>query len=431
MSRGETGRRGGSRRSEDVQLRAEYLRLKGAVYDPNTDLLASPARMESVRALFHRTRSVGVVHVEIDPLSRVETVYGWQVLDCYLKKVAEELATACRELLPAESILCQTGIHAARFLLFVPTNRAEPFVSLATLEETCLLLEARLSRRFSGAEFRSMTPRPSFCVGASTIVEHPFYRLERQIYHGIDEARQAGLKGEARERARHHAELKRIIRDQRIETLFQPIVELATGRIIGYEAFTRGPRNSAFESPSSLFQVSREVGMSGELDLMCQRAALRRARKLSTGDKLFINALPASLLDPGFREGLLAELPDGFPISRRDIILEIADRDSVDDAVNFGSEVTELRARGFGMSIDDVGKVSSSLESLAEVKPDYIKVDHSIIRNIDKNLIKQEMLRSLCEVARGMNTQVIAVGIETVEERDAVIRCGAPLGQGY
>ncbi|HKY31237.1 MAG TPA: GGDEF domain-containing phosphodiesterase [Candidatus Polarisedimenticolia bacterium] len=420
----------GGRRAGDG-AHAEALRLKAALHDRVTDLPSVPVVLETVRALFQKTRSVGIVSVEVDPLARIESVYGWQVVDALLKDAAAELRLLTGDVMPAGAVLCQSGVHADRFLLFLPLPKEAPGRRSGPLDGARRAVEERLAARFAGPSFRSMTPRPAPCVGAATVVEHPFFRLERQIERGMDEARQSGSKGEGQERARQQAELKRIIRDQRIETVFQPILHLDTGRIIGYEAFSRGPSDSIFESPGLLFECSREVGMAGELDLVCQRSALRQARRLSPGDKLFLNALPASLLDPGFREGLLADLPEDFPVRRSDIVLEIADRNSIDDYRTFGNEVADLRARGFKMSIDDVGKGSSSLESLSEVHPDFIKVDGSLVRGIERNLIKQELLRSLCQVARAMGAHVVAEGIETRDELEAVRRCGARYGQGY
>jgi EAL domain-containing protein (putative c-di-GMP-specific phosphodiesterase class I)/GGDEF domain-containing protein len=421
----------GGRRQSDAQLRTEFLRLKGSVYDPNTDLQTSAAVIEAVRALFTRGRTVGLLHLEIDPLTRVEAVYGWQVLDRILKSVAGELRWLRQNLLPPETVISQYGIYADRFLLFLPLARTDPGADTGLLSRASRSLHEQLTRIFGGNDFRGMSPRPAFSIGSTTIVEHPFYRLERQLYRAIDEARLTGVREETQERGRQHAELKRIIRDKRIEILFQPVLHLESERIIGYEAFTRGPRDSMFEMPSMLFECSREMGMEGELDLLCQRTALKQARRLAAGDVLFLNALPASLLDPGYREGLLAELPEDYPIARKDIVLEIADKSSIVDYDAFGSEVTDLRARGFRVSIDDVGKGTSSLESLSAVHPDFIKIDGSLVRNIQNNLIKQELLRSLCRVARQMEAAVIAVGIETLEELATVKLCGADYGQGF
>ncbi len=353
------------------------------------------------------------------------------MLDGILRAVSGVLRDFRTGLLPEGAVMAQAGVHADRFLIVLPLPRSDHAPGAGPLMDLCLSLEQRIATRFTGPDFQSMMPQPAFSIGCTTIVEHPFLRLERQLYRGFDEARRSGLKGESQQQSRRHVELKRIIRDQSIEILFQPILELAGERIIGYEAFMRGPRDTAFEAPSSLFEFSREAGMASELDLICQRAALRQARKLSSGDKLFLNALPDSLLDPGFREGLLAELPDGYPICREDIVLEIADRHAVGDFAAFETEMSGLRSLGFGMSIDDVGKASTSLDSLAEVHPDFIKVDNSLIRNIHNNLIKQNLLRSVCEAARGIGAQVVAEGIETREELETVLRCGARYGQGY
>jgi len=416
---------------EDPLLWPAYLRLKAAVHDPNTSLDAAAAVLESVRAMFQRTRTVGIIHVAIDPASRVEGVYGWQVLDSILRSVARDLDDLRGESIPAGSIVCQSLVCSDRFLIFLPLARGSADDPSGPLAEAGRAVLDRIEERFAGSEYQSMTPRPAIDVGVSSVTEHPFFRLERQIEKGIDDARAAGSREREPERARQHAELKRIIRDQQIETLFQPIVELESGHIIGYEAFTRGPADTAFTMPDSLFACSRDAGMSGELDRLCQRSALRKARLLAPGHKLFLNALADSLLDPGFREGLLADLPADFPIQRGDIVLEIADRNTIADDEAFGAEVDDLRACGFRMSIDDVGKGATSLESLSQIRPDFIKVDTSLIHKINENFIKQELLRSLCQVARTMNAQVIVEGIETQEELDAVRRCGAKLGQGY
>lgn len=421
----------GPGRAGDARLHTDSLRLKGALFDPNTNLYAAAALMESVRGLFQKTRSVGVLHLEIDPPGRVERVYGWQVLDHVLRIVAQEIDRLMGGSLPAEAIVCQSGIYAERFLIFAPIARGEMGNPAAFLARISRAIQEPLERCFAGNDFRSMAPPPTLSIGSAVISEHPFYRVERQVYRAIEEARLSASREEVRERGRQHAELKRIIREQNIEILFQPILHLESERIIGYEAFTRGPRDSIFETPRSLFEYSREVGMSAELDLMCQRTVLRQARRLAAGDKLFLNALPASLLDPGFREGLLGDLPEGFPIAREDIVLDIGDMNSVEDYKAFDSEVADLRSRGIRMSIDDVGRGASSLENISEMGPDFIKVDNAMVRNIDKSMIKQEIVRSLCEAARAMDALVIAEGIETREELEAVIRCGASYGQGY
>ena len=415
----------------DESLRTEYLRLRGALYDPNTDLQSSAAVLEAARAFLHRAPAVGVLSVEVDPLGRVETVYGWQVLDRLLQLVATEVRGLIGTSLSPDSIISQSGIYAGHMVVFCPLPPREATGGGHVLALASRRLRERLEDRFAAPDYRSMTPRPGVHIGSAVLTEHPFHRLERQIYRAIDEARLSGSRGEAQERSREHAELKRIILERSIETLYQPIVRLDTEEVIGFEAFTRGPADSMFETPGILFEYSREIGMSRELDLLCRRSALAHARALPAGQKLFLNALPASLSDPGFREGLLADLSEGCPIAHHDVVLEIADRASPEDFEVLGAEVAELRARGFQVSIDDVGRRVGSLEGVAEMRPDYIKIDDSLIRNIQKNLLKQEMLRSLCHSATQLGVIVIVEGIETREELETIRACGAGHGQGY
>ncbi len=412
---------------------AEWLRLRAALLDSGTGLQSLAAEMEAVRVLLTRSRIIGIVHVEVDPQARVETIYGWQVLERILQAVARELHEMKRGGLPPGSLVCQAGVYSDRFLIVMPHARADARQGppAASLEETCRSLRARLARRFEGEDFQSMASKPALQIGATALVEHPFFRLERQIYRALDEARAAGARGQEQDRARRHAELKRIIREGAIETLFQPILDLRSGVIVGYEAFSRGPEDTVFEAPAVLFECSREAGMEGELDLLCQRTALKQARKLPPGEKLFLNALAGSLLDPGFREGLLAELPPDFPVARGDIVLEIVDRHAIEDIAAFGSEVGELRARGFRVSVDDVGRGPSTVEAIAAISPDFIKVDASVIRNIHKDLVKCEILRTVCREAREKGAVVIAEAIESPDELDAVRKCGATLGQGH
>jgi EAL domain-containing protein (putative c-di-GMP-specific phosphodiesterase class I) len=118
-------------------------------------------------------------------------------------------------------------------------------------------------------------------------------------------------------------------------------------------------------------------------------------------------------------------------VAREDVVLEIADRRSIGDYEMFGQEIGELRAMGFRVAVDNVGTGSQSLQTITEVHPDFIKVDGTLIRNIHKNFVKQEMLRSLCQVARSIEAVVIAGGIEMDEELTAVRDCGSDYGQGY
>lgn len=414
----------------DQDLRTEYLKLRAALYDPNTRLRSVPAVLEAVRGLFDLGRWVGLIHLAADPLRRIESIYGWQSTDRLLRTIASTLESCVGKCIPAESVIAQSGIYGGCFATFLPIGSATTS-PLDLLEKAASAIASKLEEQFAAAEYRTMSPRLSFRTGFSAFTNEPFFRLERIVYRALDEAASVGGGGEARRRNREQTELKRILRERDIDVVFQPVVQLDETRIIGFEAFCRGPRNSTLEQPRALFATSSDASMARELDLLCQRRALEGARGMGAGVKLFLNALPDSLLDPGFRDHLLRDLPDGLPFREEDIVLEIADRDAIGDYRHFEAEVGELRTRGFRLGVDDVGTGSRSLQTITEVKPDYIKVDRSLIRNIQNNLVKQEMLRSLSNVARSIEAILVAEGIESGEELAAVKSCGVHYGQGF
>ncbi len=414
----------------DHELRTEYLRLRAALYDPNTDLSGLPAVHDGVRALFELGRHVGVVHGALAGLSRIEAIYGWQATDRLLSVAGAVLRASRGSTLPERSVLAPGGIYGGSFAAFIPVppEAADP---LEFVRESAARLGARYLERFDTPEFTTMSPHPEFRLGHAVFTNEPFFRLERIVYRALEEASRSSMRGEDRRRGGNVAELRRILEEGDIEVVFQPIVHLEDSRIIGYEAFCRGPRDSALERPQALFDTSREVSAGLELDLLCQRRALEGARRMGPGVKLFLNALPASLLDPEFRDHLLRDLPQGLPFKVEDIVIEIAERDAIGDYRQLESDLGELRTRGIRIGVDDVGTGSGSFQTIAEVRPDYIKVDGSLIRDIQHSLVKQEMLRSLSKVAHSIEATLVAEGIESGEELAAIRECGVEYGQGF
>jgi len=113
------------------------------------------------------------------------------------------------------------------------------------------------------------------------------------------------------------------------------------------------------------------------------------------------------------------------------IVLEITERTYVVYESLFREVLSHFREQGFGIAVDDVGTGYSSLSSLAEIEPDYLKLDNVFVRDIDRRTVKQDLLEALLSFARKMKTQVIAEGIETPEELKALQAVGVEYGQGF
>ncbi len=227
------------------------------------------------------------------------------------------------------------------------------------------------------------------------------------------------------------AEVEEIIINQQVRTVLQPIVSLESGAVMGYEALSRGPAGSTLERPDFLFAAAEKCGKLWELELLCRSKALEQAKALPPSTLMFINVDPKSIKDPRFEKGLTSEILKQQQISAACIVFEITERTAVEDYRHFRRVLENYRSQGYQIAIDDAGAGCSGLMMLAETRPQFIKIDMGLVRDVDKDSLRQALLHSICDFAQVANMKVIAEGIETFEELKTLISIGVSYGQGY
>lgn len=228
-----------------------------------------------------------------------------------------------------------------------------------------------------------------------------------------------------------YTELKEIIVEGNIRTVFQPIVCLQTGSVFGYEALSRGPAGSPVEMPGKLFSYAKEQDMLWDLELLCRKKAIERSNEIMPSHHLFINVDPDILNDPKFQEGLTTEFLKKNNISKEQTVFEITERTSVKDYRNFRNLIDYYRNQGYKIALDDTGTGYSGLQTVIETYPNFIKIDMNLIRNIDKENFKRLLIKQFYEFSKLANIVIIAEGIETYNELRELIDIGIPYGQGY
>ena len=220
------------------------------------------------------------------------------------------------------------------------------------------------------------------------------------------------------------ASVKEVIDSSRFTSVFQPIVDLATSQPVGYEALTR------FEdgvSAAEHFADARIVDLGSELECATAVAALRAAESLPEGPFLCLNFSAASILG-----GSAAEVVRG---AKRQIIIEITEHDLAMDYVAIRKAITGME--GCQLSIDDMGAGYTSLSQVVELEPRFLKLDISLIRDVDRNPIRQALVESICQFAGRVGVKVIAEGVETEAEAEMIkslssaMDAGHLLAQGY
>lgn len=226
-------------------------------------------------------------------------------------------------------------------------------------------------------------------------------------------------------------ELEKIIKNQNISTVFQPIVSLKTGDVLGYEALSRGPKDSPLYMPEELFKAAEDHNKTWELELACRIKAIERSKNMPSGKLLFLNVDPKIIKDKNFKKGLTKDFLLKNNISPETIIFEITEKTAILDYKSFTGVLSNYTNQGYKIAIDDTGSGYSGLKTISETKPSYIKIDIDLIRNIDSDLFKQALIKAFVSFAKSTKINLIAEGIETKEELKTLINLGIYAGQGF
>lgn len=222
--------------------------------------------------------------------------------------------------------------------------------------------------------------------------------------------------------------LRALLADHSVRVVFQPIVQLDTGRVMGYEALGRGTHNRLSSDPGELFGLASQCNLAGELSRLLRAVALEEAVRLPDAVRLFINLHPSEM----DRESLHDSVRVLAALCRpgQQIVLEVHG-DSVADVETMRWLRPLLRDAGTGLAYDNFGTGQVCLAELAEVPPDFIKLDRGLVRDLDSSPGRRGTLQALACLARDLGVGTIAEGVETVAEARACAALGCRWGQGF
>lgn len=222
-----------------------------------------------------------------------------------------------------------------------------------------------------------------------------------------------------------------IIRNELLYPVFQPIVNVRERQILGYEALIRGPEDSPYFKPLHLFGGARELGMDVELEILCRKCSIREFMQLGLRGKLFLNISPGALLNPGFRKGRTLQYLQEYDISPARVVIEITEHQETKGYRLLSDALAHYRGMGFTVALDDLGAGYSGLRLWSELLPDFIKIDKHFVRRINSDRIKASFVTNLLRMSSASNCQLIAEGVEDLEELKTLQRIGITYAQGY
>lgn len=242
--------------------------------------------------------------------------------------------------------------------------------------------------------------------------------LSQRLFRQEEQERKAAAKHERTRRT-----IVEVLSGDAMRSVFQPIVDAAAGRIVGVEALTRF-ESEPIRSPDKWFADAAAVGLGFNLEMAAIRSALKHQDYLPEGAYLSVNCSPEVLIDHG-----LEALAHEVDASR--VVLEMTEHTAISDYASVLERLAVLRSRGFRVAVDDAGSGFASLQHILQLRPDIIKLDSGLIRDIDVDPAKRALATAMITFAQDLGAELVAEGVETVEEFEAVRQLGISKIQGY
>jgi diguanylate cyclase (GGDEF)-like protein len=347
-----------------------------------------------------------------DQLSGIAGNLGHGVADVVVQAIAVRLKAALR---PSDQI---AHIDADKFLVLLPdTRNAEARQVAEKLRFAVGRLPVALVPEPITIDMRASVVKPREAVCS-------IQEILEQAYHGLSGESGPDFRRGGRDTSPET--LVRMIDEGQFHAVSQPIMALDDETVAGHELLIRGPAGP-LAMPVDLFQRALELNMLTTVDMACLKTAAKASQDLVLPKRFHVNLFPSTMLSvPSER---LIELLGSRPGVR--FCVEISEQQFIGNPACLREQVTAMRENGIEIAIDDVGFGRSCLESLIVLEPDVVKIDRAYVRGASADPHRIRLLRRLTEVLRALGTEIIAEGIESVDDLALLRDLGVRFGQGW
>ena len=369
----------------------------------------------AVAAAEQGSGALGIVVLDLDHFKSLNDAHGHAYGDDVLRLVGARLREAVRE----SDLVGRVG--GEEFALLLPGAAAEEAVEIAERARTAVeeihLTGVALGCSAGVAVYPDDTLHGREMLSLADAALYMAKNAGRGQTHRFDARHALILSPEQQQEAVRNL----LSKPELAVPVFQPIVSLSDGRVVGYEALTRFDDPSD-RTPYEWFTLARLCGLGSQLQALAAARALAVPGR-PAGTFLSLNLEPSSLGSAAFEKVLPQDLSE--------IVIEITEQELISDHSHLVDELSALRARGARIALDDTGAGYSGLRHVTLIRPDVIKLDRALVENVNADPGKLALLESFTTFAHRTEAQVCAEGIELDEELDALVELEVDLGQGF
>jgi len=357
-----------------------------------------------------------VAYVHIPSSSIVEERFGWEALEAFRSLLANYLVGRHQDMRRDRGHCVLARTYADDFVLLAPRREGD--------EDLSTRLADGMTRHLAAIDAETAALLQIY-VGMAKTKPFPKIHPERRLYRAIQQAQTEATDVGRQKLSSQLRVLDRCISQQLFNMVYQPIVKVDDHGILAHEALVRCT-DKELRSPHILFNVAEQGNRMWPLSRLLRRLAVDNVPQMPDEQVLFLNIHPLDFDDPDLYE------VDG-PVAQQAgrIVLEVTERAAILDLQHFREQLKKLREFGFRIAIDDLGSGYSALGLVAELDPDFIKLDMTLVRDIHNSSVRQNLVRNMVSFARDLGASVVAEGVEVREELSTVAELGCQLVQGY
>lgn len=386
-----------------------------------------PPRRQQLERVLYEDRPLGLLAINIENFFAFQKIYGEEISGHFVEVIEGTLQRSAKEILGDHGRLFIEKLEAGSFAIVFEKD----FLDFDSMPDLAMAFRLSVRNSLNRKTMQLTGQRLEVSSGYALIRSHERANIEHLLYNALCDAREVARGRLDFTRLRLLEEFRDIVEVPKLGVVYQPIVDLRSGDVLGWESLARGPDGSHFRSPVVLFDFAEEAGFLFALEKVCREQAIRHLGEFSPGMKLFLNVHPRTLTDPSFSSGETLRLLRKYGLNPHNVVFEITERHSITEFTLFHRTLEHYRQQGYLVAIDDVGAGYSGLSSIAEIRPEYIKIDMSFIRGIDTNPVKRALIETLVAFVDKIGCGIIAEGIETETEMSSLISMGVHYGQGY
>jgi diguanylate cyclase (GGDEF)-like protein len=427
------------RRRKKAEAELAYLAFHDRLTDlPNRALFEEVLEVALARGRRNR-HAVAVLYLDLDNFKVINDSLGHNAGDEMLRSLGARLRSVLRE---ADSVARQGGDEFLFLLADLEGGgpQDDPTDAVSRAEAVVERIRAQLAKpfRFNGTEVYvtasiGIAVFPFHAGDARTLLRYAdvaMYASKRsdpgstRVFSGEDPANKLSLA----------TRVRKAVEGQEFVLHYQPIVNLADGRIIGSEALLRWPQaNGTTSLPGSFLPAVEEMGLVGRLGEWVLGAVCEQARRWRDEDSVVLTSWNLSLPQLWQRDlaARIARTVRGSGVDPTSIVIEITESAAMSDPDRTRRILHELKEQGLGLAIDDFGTGYSSLSRLKDLPVDFLKVDRPFLHGLPEDRAAAASVRAIIQLAEGLGMRPLAEGIEQEQQRAYLVENGCSIGQGF